>query len=121
PPHRGCLLCIDVGGTLLGGCWVGFVAIIALDGSVEAHLAPGRALRSAARVKVCRVFLGADSTMDGTSTLGGVMAEGQASGALGVRTKEQVTLCLKLPSKEREATSQDLFCSIFPNQSDDHC
>ncbi|RPA98032.1 hypothetical protein L873DRAFT_1915443, partial [Choiromyces venosus 120613-1] len=112
---------IDVGGTLHGGWWVGFVAVVILDGGVEVCLASGRVLRSATRVKVCCVFLGADSTVDGTSTLGGVVAKGQASGAWGVRNKGQVMLCLKLPSKEREVTSQDLFCSIFPKQSDDYC
>ena len=80
-------MCDDVGGTLLGVGKVGFVAVIAFDGSVETSFALGRAICSAAGVKVCWMLLRADVAVLVASALGGVVAEGKAFGALGVRAE----------------------------------
>ena len=51
-------------------------------------------------MEVCRVFQGANVAVLGADALGGVVAKGQAFGALGVWAKGQVALDFELLPKE---------------------
>src|SRR5207302_10431697 len=71
-------------------------------------------------MEVCRVFKGANVAVLGADALGGVVAKGQAFGALGVRAKGQVALDFELLPKEGEASAEGFIGSVFASNSEDH-
>ena len=66
---------------------MGFAAIVASNGGVETCFALSKAICSTAGVEMCWVFQGTNVAVLGACTLGGVMAEGKAFVALGVRAE----------------------------------